>query len=131
MGKRKGGTMMTTTGEMPIPASLAKRRRENMEQDRVARRKIISRTAIAQRHLDSLAAGADMTDVSDLPVITGLAPKKVPKKPPPRAPAAMAAVPDQGFLDRMQAPAKPPKSRVRPRVRQRDKGTPAPHMPAE
>lgn len=110
MSKRTGGFMMTVTGPMPVSASLAKVRRYNTEVARRARRVILARTAASRSALDARAAGADMTDVADLPVITGLAPKRPMratdkrKRPKPkRAPAAMAALPDREFLQRMAA----------------------------
>lgn len=106
---RKGGGMMPMSRGVPVPPEVASRQRANLVASRVSRRKILARTAAARQQIDAIAAGADLSDVADLPVITGLTP---PRQKPKRAPAARAALADPDFLNRMQAPAKP--VRVRP-----------------
>lgn len=116
--------MMTVTGEMPVSPTVAALRRQNMAADRRARRKILDRTAAARAAIDAWIADADMSDLADLPIITGLAPVKVRRLPSkksrpraPQAPAGLSAIPDEDFLRRMAAPQRPAKARVsRPRA---------------
>ena len=107
--QQRGGTMMTVTGEMPVPPSMAKVRKANMTADRARRRVILERTRAARAKLDAAIAQADASDIAHLPVVTGIVarPPRTKSKKNQRAPAAMPAVPDDDFLLRMQKEHKP------------------------
>jgi hypothetical protein len=113
--KRRAGTLLSVTGEMPVPASLAAVRRQNTEIARARRRTILRRTAAARAELDTVIAGADMTSLEHLPIITGLRPAPVakPKRKQTVAPAGYPAVPDPKFLRKMAKKPRPTKRKVR------------------
>lgn len=94
---------------------LSKIQQANAVIERAKRRKILARTAAARAEVDRMAAGADMTDVAHLPVITGL-PVPKPKKNPRakvQAPLGESAIADESFLKRMaKTPAKQRKGKL-------------------
>jgi len=102
----------------PLPPS--KIQQANAIIERAKRRKILARTHAGRALLDRLAAGADMTDVAHLPVITGLpAPKpKKSSRAKVQAPLGEVAKADKEFLKRMRTKAPPRPGSKKPRMKQ-------------
>lgn len=71
---------------------------------------VLDRTKRSRMELDAVIAGADMSDVDHLPVITGYTPtpgKARRKRTRPAAPLGMPAVPDGEWMEKMAGKRKP------------------------
>lgn len=114
MPKKRPVLFYKKLGTLPLSAI----QKQNAVIERKKRREILARTKQGRRDISRRAAGADMTDVADLPVITGLAPPREtkPTRPKVAAPLGNSAVADPAFLERMrQKPTYPAKKNRKPR----------------
>lgn len=106
----------------PVIHFTAQQRRDALAVRRRHWQAILRRTAASRAQIDHVIAGADMSDVADLPIVTGLpdrpsTPPKTRRKKKTVAPLGISAVADDDFLRRMaKAPPKPKKKRRRPPI---------------